>query len=232
MSWIEAQVERVVQETPIDRTLVFALPPEAPFDYAPGQYVTVRIPSEDPPRERPYTLSGAPGGPARITVRGQGAWGQAVYGLTEGTPVELKAPEGTFVLDAPDDHTLVLVGGGSGITPFRCFVEHLVRQGHDAPVVVVQSTRDATHLLYGEEFRAWATQHPWLSYDPTLTDDGDTPDWADGRGRIDEARLRAWTTDPARTTLFACGPTALVDECLAAGEALGIPPTHRRREAW
>lgn len=99
--WYAAEVAEVVQETPHDRTFRLDLRPSdrARFAFRPGQYITLRIPTEDPPAERMYSLSGAPGHPLRITVRGIGSWGQAVYGLSAGTAIELRPPAGRFVLD-------------------------------------------------------------------------------------------------------------------------------------
>ena len=234
MTWISARIATVTQETAVDRTFRFEIDgaDRDHLSFQPGQYVTLRNPAEDPPAERPYSLSGAPDGPVRITVRGLGAWGQAVYTLEQGTPVELKSPEGSFVLDVDPGDALVLVAGGSGITPFRAFVEHLIGVGHTDPVTVLQSTRTADHLLFGAEFRAWADAHDWLTYRPAVTDEAPPPDWAGDAGMIDAERMAQCVVEPVTTTIYACGPGPLVEMALGAGEALGITSERLRRESW
>lgn len=97
--------------------------------FQPGQYISLRVPSEDGSTTmRNYSLSGRPGDAHfRISVKrevGQGVPDGYVSNLLHnsvgvGETLELAAPSGEFVLDPSTDadRPLVLLAGGVGITP-------------------------------------------------------------------------------------------------------------------
>lgn len=231
--WLRARVAEVRQETPWDRTLVFA-PADGdalPESWRPGQYVTILLPHEDPPRERPYSLSGASGAgrPLRITARLAGSWGRPIYELPVGAEVRLQAPAGRFVLDVGNEDRLVLVAGGSGVTPFRAFIEQAESRPRAGPTLLVHASRARDHLLFHDEFRRWANVVPNFIYAPTVTGDVDET-WTGDRGRPSLLGLREHVPAGRRTIVYACGPPALVDDAMAWAEALGVHVDDRRRE--
>jgi ferredoxin-NADP reductase len=235
-TWIRAHVAEVLQETPIDRTLVFALPAAArkALTWRPGQHLVVRLPDETPPRTRPYSLSGAsgPDRPVRITVRDGGAWGRPVYERAAGSPVDLAGPGGSFDLGVPPGHDAVLVAGGSGIAPFRAFVEAWREDGAPGRVALLHAVKAREHLLFHDEMTTTAREVAGFSYVPTLTAADDAHPWSGARGRVGAAHLAAQVRDAQRTIVCACGPAALVDDALAWAADLGVPQTQRRREVW
>lgn len=233
---IRARIAEVRQETPIDRTLVFELPAaaRAAFRWRPGQHVVVRLPDETPPRGRPYSLSGADGPrrPVRITVRDGGAWGRPVYERALGSAVDLEGPGGAFDLAVPAGHDAILVAGGSGIAPFRAFIEAWKDRGAPGRVTVLHAVKAHEHLLFHGEMTAWERGSEDFSYVPTLTAEDDAHPWTGGRGRVGANHMGGHIRDARRTVVCACGPGALVDDALAWAADFGVPEAQRRREAW
>ena len=226
MTWVDVTIAEVVQETEVDRSFVLAVPPEhrTALRFAPGQYVRLRDPRDATRRDWYFSLSGAPNeeGTLRITVRGTGAYVQPVYGARRGMIWRAAPPAGAFLITAPETGRVVLVAAGSGVTPFRAFLEHQAATDGDTPICLLQSARSAGELVFLEEFRAWSATRASFLYVPTVT--GPDGGWGGRMGRID-ARLLAEAVDaPDAARLFACGPRGFVDDMLELATGLGLAP--------
>ncbi len=236
MDWIEIEIGEVVQETPIDRRFVLRIPAAhaADFAFEPGQFVTVRDPAHPDSGQRAYSICSAPNGTGTldVTVRDMGNFGHEFYGYETGTKLLAKAPQGRFVLaNAPDDD-IVMVGGGSGITPFRSYVGHLRSNPPETRVWLLQSSRTADQFIFRGEFEEAADACDWFTYVPTVTRAEDDDPWTGRRGRIDEALLRGAIRDPEKTVFHACGPGVFVKEMLATAAAIGVPKERCKKEQW
>ena len=234
MTWTDVTVLDVQQETPCDRTFVLAPDPAATrrFTFEPGQHLKLRDPTERPERDWYFSLSGAPrpDGLLRVTVRGRGEHVQRIYEAPVGTRWVAEPPAGTFHVRGAPGETLVLLAAGSGVTPFRAFLEQERARGRTTPVWLVQCARSAVELLFHDEFSAWATTWPALRYRPTLT--GEDPAWEGPTGRIGADVLAPALAEPATARVYACGPQTFIDDVLGAAEALGVASERCVREGW
>ncbi len=229
-------LESTEQPTPIDRTLVFRLEDAeaAAFAYAPGQFIVLREPAYDDKLKRAYSFSHADrqDGRLRITVRDMGDFGAHLYRLELGARLFARPPQGKFVLDLEDPLPLLLVAGGSGVTPFHAFLEALQRLPAPPACTLLQSARVAEELIFHASFRALAEAMPAFTYVPTVTRAPDEAPWEGRRGRIDEALLAAHIEDAAALRFYVCGSGAFVKGLLGHAEATGIPKEQRHREQW
>ena len=230
-----ARVASTAQETAIDRTFHLeieaggaAYPP-----WRPGQYVALTVLGEDPQKERPYSYSGAVvEGPPRITVRGGGSWGKAVYELAVGDPVSLRAPQGQFLIEAAPEQDILLVAGGAGVTPFRSALAAWAAAGATRRIVLFHTCSTQDRLLFESDMRGFAKQLPGFVYRPHLTQEPDDSAWQGVRARLDRNALGTRLRDGRRTVCYACGPQGLVADTMTWAEDLGIPEDLRRHESW
>ena len=117
-------VSAVVEETADTRSIVFAVPDDLrdKFAYRPGQFLTLRIPSERTGSvARCYSLASSPfsDDAPKVTVKrtsdGYGSnW--LCDNVAAGQTIEVLPPAGVFTPKSLD-HDFLLFGGGSGITP-------------------------------------------------------------------------------------------------------------------
>jgi ferredoxin-NADP reductase len=124
-----------------------------------------------------------------------------------GTVVSLSQAEGDFALPDERPDALLLISGGSGITPVMSMLRTLCHEGHRGPIAFLHYARDEHDVAYARQLAELAAGHAnvRLLRGYSQTDAGDL------QGRFGREHVRAAGIDPARALTFACGPNALVD---------------------
>ncbi|HEU5109433.1 MAG TPA: FAD-binding oxidoreductase, partial [Micromonosporaceae bacterium] len=136
-------VAEVITETAQACSLVFE---PAPFDYLPGQFLTLRIPSDRCGSvARCYSLCSAPqaGEAPRVTVKrtpGGYASNWICDNVRPGSTIEVLAPAGIFRPHSFDGD-LLFFAAGSGITPVRSLVRSALAVG-TGTLTLVYANRD------------------------------------------------------------------------------------------
>ena len=162
----QVPVAEVVRETDDACSLVLDLPPalEAAFGYRPGQFITVRVPSEQTGSvARCYSLSSSPhaGDRPAITVKrtGGGYASNWIHDhVTAGSVLDILPPAGTFVPPVLNADFL-LFAAGSGITPVMSILKSALIAGHGR-VVLVYANRDERSVIFGAALRELVAARP------------------------------------------------------------------------
>ena len=166
---LELQVAAVVEETDDARSLVFTVPdgaqiPAERLRYAPGQFLTLRVPSDRTGSvARCYSLCSSPftGDPMTVTVK-RTTDGYASNWLCDhahaGMKIHVLAPSGTFVPKTLDQDFLLLAAG-SGITPMMAICKSALAEG-SGKVVLVYANRDENSVIFGGALRELAAKYP------------------------------------------------------------------------
>jgi 3-ketosteroid 9alpha-monooxygenase subunit B len=155
----QVRVAEVVRETDDACSLVLDVPPELQtvFGYRPGQFVTVRVPSEQTGSvARCYSLSSSPhaGDRPAITIKrtdGGYASNWIHDNITAGSTVDLLPPAGTFVPKVLD-FDFLLFAAGSGITPVMSIVKSVLAGGRGR-VVLIYANRDERSVIFAAALR-------------------------------------------------------------------------------
>ncbi len=160
--YYQVPVAEVIRETDDACSLVLDVPPPlaAAFGYRPGQFITVRVPSDRTGSvARCYSLSSSPvtGERPAITVK-RTAGGYASNWIAEqvraGSVLDLLPPAGTFSPPSLDGDFL-LFAAGSGITPVMSIVKSVLAAGR-GQVVLVYANRDERSVIFGASLRSLA----------------------------------------------------------------------------
>jgi 3-ketosteroid 9alpha-monooxygenase subunit B len=169
---LELQLADVVEETADARSLVFTVPdgpddPVIPADrlrYAPGQFLTLRVPSERTGSvARCYSLCSSPftGEPMTVTVK-RTADGYASNWLCDnahaGMKIHVLAPSGLFVPKTLDTDFLLLAAG-SGITPMMAICKSALAEG-SGKVVLIYANRDEDSVIFAGALRDLSAKYP------------------------------------------------------------------------
>ncbi|HEY3710440.1 MAG TPA: ferredoxin--NADP reductase [Amycolatopsis sp.] len=213
-------VAEVVQETEDARSIVFEVPAEhtGAFAYAPGQFLTLRIPSDRTGSvARCYSLSSAPHeGRVQVTVkRTDGGYGSnwVCDELRAGSAIEVLAPSGVFC-PASLDGDFLLFAAGSGITPVISILKSALERG-GGRVVLVYANRDEKSVIFARALAELAARHPerlvvlhWLE---SL------------QGLPRPEQLRELVRPYAGHEAFLCGPAPFMAAAKTALAELNVP---------
>ena len=223
------RVAEVIAETPDAHSLVLTVPPAlaTAFTYRPGQYLTVLVPQNDGNVARCYSLSSSPhtDSDLKITVK-RVRDGQASNWICDhvraGGTLDLLPPAGEFTPASLDDD-LLLLAGGSGITPVMGIVKSVLAHGRGR-LALVYANRDERSVIFRAELAALSEQ-----YGDRLS----VTHWLDSeRGAPDEATLAEmiaeWTTREA----YVCGPEPFVAVSRKALQQAGVPEDRVRIERF
>ncbi|MFN3264796.1 MAG: FAD-binding oxidoreductase, partial [Aquificaceae bacterium] len=116
-----AEVIRVIQETPTTKTLVFDTG-HVDFDFYPGQYVMLNVPFEGQLLKRAYSIASPPTQKEtlELTIKRVPDGRASAYlteSVREGDKFLIKGPYGKFIWVPQMGTSVVLIGAGSGIVP-------------------------------------------------------------------------------------------------------------------
>ncbi len=236
---VRAEVLAVTHQT--EGTVTLTLRPRGPWaGFRPGQHVVVGVEIDGVVHERCFSLAGSPhrpDGTLELTVKANPAGRVSrhlVAAAQVGMVLRLSEARGDFVLPDADrrDRHLVLVSGGSGITPVLSMLRTLADEGHEGPVTFVHYAYTLDDVCYLDELRDLTASLPGGRLLLGLTDDAAGGDL---EGFFGPRHLAAITDDPASIEVFLCGPaplmTAVEDHLAGLGlaeqvhlERFGPPP--------
>jgi len=125
-----------------------------------------------------------------------------------------RAPQGTelrvYVQPSPefrpaDDATdILLIGPGTGIAPFRAFLqERALRKASGRSWLFFGARTEASDFLYGDELRAWADDGTLTHLSTAFSRDQDHKIYVQHRMEEHAAELWAWIEGGAQ--IFVCG---------------------------
>jgi len=219
-----------------------------PLDYIPGQFIQVHFTYADgAPARRSYSLATqhdhALGAGEAVEIAVSYVAGGAATALFEGMElggsVDASGPYGRFCLMPADaNQRYLLIGTGTGITPYRAMLPQLGQliAGRGVEVVLLQGARTPEELLYGDEFRAFADAHPGFRYLPCLSralpQAGSPLAHADVRHGYVQDALAEFAPNAEGDIAYLCGNPNMVDACFEALKECGLPIPQIRREKY
>ncbi len=159
---LRARVVEVIEETRDTKT--FVLRPNAAWrGHRAGQYTSVEAEIDGVRVRRCYSISSAPSEAlVSITVK-RVADGRVSTWLHEnvraGHILGLGAPAGDFALPSPTPDKLLLLSGGSGITPVMSMLRDLALRDAIEDLVFVHHARSHAEVIFGEELADLAARH-------------------------------------------------------------------------
>jgi ferredoxin-NADP reductase len=212
-----------------------------PLERIAGQFVNVHFVVPDDPEgtliHRSYSVSNAPDDGAFSIAIAPVEGGRAtahLFGLSPGDETLVSGPYGRFVLrdDPPARH--VLVGTGTGITPYRAMLPELATRLQDPAfsVEVLLGVRDRDDALYADEFRSFAADHPRFRFRACLSRVADAECSGDETAGYVQAHFDELELDPEADIVYLCGNPDMIDEAFADLKERGFPMASVRREKY
>jgi len=211
----EAHVSQVSELTHDIRLLEIEL--TQPLKFWAGQYVDITLPGPEA-LTRSFSMANPPSQSQRLSFiikkYPDGRFSSQLDGaLATGTAIQVKGPYGTCFRRENKGGALILVGGGSGMSPLWSILHDHLQSGEERAIHFFYGARTRTDLFYLEQFAAVAEKDPRFNFVPVLSHALDDVAWDGERGFVHEvvgahlARLGLGED----LDVYACGPAPMID---------------------
>jgi ferredoxin-NADP reductase/nitrite reductase/ring-hydroxylating ferredoxin subunit len=139
--------------------------------------------------------------------------------LEEGSRVEVRGPEGQFILHEDYSKPAVFLSGGIGVTPFRSMIKYATDKQLPLKIVMFDSNRNRENILFNKEFDEWTKINKNLKIIYTISEDeqqqpssSTANDWKGEYGRIDKAMILKYldTNMLDNSIFYICGPPSML----------------------
>ena len=225
------------------RHLVFERVNGQPLAFQPGQFLQIHFQYDDgTATKRSYSVATIGDGSSAVPrieiavsyVEG-GAATKLLGELASGGVIDASGPYGRFCLHEADAHPrYLLLATGTGVTPYRAMLPQiaaLLAKG-DREVVLLYGARTEKELLCGDEFDAFAQQHPGFVFHGCLSrQPRANPLPTDRSGHVQNV-LAELAPSAERDIVYLCGNPNMVDAAFAALKDVGLPVPQIRREKY
>lgn len=135
-----------------------------------------------------------------------------------GMVVTLSEADGSFALPEPRPDRVLLMSGGSGITPVMSMLRTLCDEGYTGQITFLHYANSAEQQIYADELAAIAAQQPNVELLRAYADG----EGGELSGLFSQAQLAQAVPDYADAETFLCGPPGLMDRVEAAWQAEGL----------
>ncbi len=240
---LRARVVSKVSETPSATSVVLQTGP-AFHGLVPGQYMMIGVTINGVRHRRAYSPRAVPGHRGRFAItvqrQPQGLVSNHINeALQVGTVIDIEQAAGDFTLPLPLPAEVLLMAGGSGITPIMAMLAHLNAQAPHTRVTLIYFARSANERIFAHNLQELAAHWPTLQYVPVdsvantpSSDTGAPAPQAQGTAKVLEQDLLndvmpRWSEVPA----YCCGPAPLMDAARALWRDVGAS-AHLHLEAF
>jgi len=200
---------RIEPQTDDARTLRFLLPRGRNLPTRPGQFLTFEWMIDGKPLTRSYSICSSPlqTGYIEITPKrvkngrvSQFLNDRAKVGLT----VKARGPYGRFYFEESKHERIVLIAGGSGVTPMIAMLRYIDDLCIPVNVTLVYCVRSEEDVFFNNDFTALKDRLSKFRYVPVLSQPGS--DWTGWRGHLRREILEHEVENALESTFFLCGP--------------------------
>ena len=233
---IKVRVAEVIDETPSSKRFLLSpvegvLPP-----FVAGQYISVAVNIDGVVTRRAYSLASSPSQRAyyEIAVRRYANGFVCDYMLDKVKPsdvLEISPPAGQFIYNpAIHGNELVLIGGGSGITPFMSMVQDLYENPREGMKVdLIYGCASENDVIYGSKLQALADKFEGFNFHLVISEP--QPGYNGLTGFITSELIEKLVDNKMhQKKYYLCGPEAMYQFVVKELESLGLDRRSIMRE--
>lgn len=187
-----------------------------------GQYCIVSISKE----KRPFTYSSSPlAKHIKLTIKKVGKITSLIHQLKQGDSLIIKGPFGEALnFDEKIKEDIVLIAGGSGITPFKSIIDYAHDKKLKNKITLLYSNRTQKDIIFKKELDS--AKHIKVVH--TLTKEK----WKQETGRIGKDMILRHIREPLQKLYYVCGPPQMNEAVKTALKEIGIANSRIRIEGW
>jgi propane monooxygenase reductase subunit len=185
---IAGTVAGVIELTHDIRRLEITL--DQPLKFWAGQYVDITLPGAET-LTRSFSMANTPGESEKLAFiikkYPNGRFSSKLDGeLAPGTRLQIKGPYGTCFRRENRDGAMILVGGGSGMSPLWSILNDHIASGEERPLWFFYGARTRNDLFYLDRFAEIAARTSHFTFVPVLSHAADDGQWGGEKGFVHE----------------------------------------------
>ncbi|MEZ4470696.1 MAG: ferredoxin--NADP reductase [bacterium] len=219
--------------TPDAVRLRLARPDGAPVPFQPGQFLTLCVRLDGEEHRRAYSLCSDPTRPDEVAVAVKRVEGgrvstHLVTQAAAGQRVDVLGPSGSYgvTLDPAAARHLVLISGGSGITPHLAILRGVLAVEPASRVTLLYASRSAADEMFSAELDDLQSKYAgrltlWRVHEVAAEGFDGAVGRLDAAG-VDAALEALGPSDIAEARFYVCGPAPMMEAVTSALAARGV----------
>lgn len=201
----------IVAETENVKTFTFQTADGSWFNYKPGQFITLELPTPGEPTLRTYTLASSPSRPVSIsvTVKAQPnstgtRW--LFDNVKVGDSLKAYGPNGEFTFFNDPAEKYLFISAGSGITPMMSMSRWMFDYGGNMDINFISCVHSPNDILFKNELERMASRSADIRLSWVCENDTEINSWTGYRGRFNKLILGLTAPDYLERDVYCCGP--------------------------
>ena len=218
------KISEIIDETPTVKVFRVELPENADVDFYPGQFFMVSFPNDPEIKTaRAYSIASSTmeKNYLEIALNKVGPFTAKMFQLEKGDLLKFKGPYGKFYFSEEMKNDLVLIAGGTGITPLIGIMRYCNDKKLNNKVKFIYSVKSPEEIIYKNELEKIKTSNRNFDYAVTITRAEEDGSWQGRKGRIDLDLLKENIEDVEKSLYYLCGPKEFVDNIISMLQSLG-----------
>lgn len=191
-----------------------------PFNYLPGQFITIHFEKDGKTLKRSYSIANAPSQDNRIEFAAgyaeNGPGTELLFNLSPGDTINISGPFGRLILKEEMPERYIFAATSTGVTPYRAMINELIQRLDNNPslqVMVLLGVQNKTEALYANEFLEFVANYPkQVTFRLHLSRaQGETLETFQFHGYVQQA-FPEINLDPQKDVVYLCGNPGMIDE--------------------
>lgn len=214
---LKLKIKKVVDETPDVKSIHLDLN-KTKFEFKPGQFISLILDVEDPKgNRRAFSIASSPTEKELIITSKitDTPYKKKFASLKKGEEVLIDGPYGKLELQNNYSQKAVMLAGGIGITPLRCFIKYATDKKLPLQIVLLYSNKIPEDIAFKDDLEKLAKQNKNFTLADTITRPEESKTKWKGRvGRIDENLIKEYVKDLDKAFYYVIGPPPMVEAML------------------
>lgn len=210
---------------------------EIPFNYIPGQFITVQFKIADKILRRSYSIANVPGKNNIIEFAAgfvnDGPGTNLLFNLKPNDTIDIAGPFGRLILRDDESKRYIFVATSTGITPYRSMLEQIVKRLNDnseLEVIIIHGVQNKNELLYANDFKTIADAYPNVKFYSCFSRQQDIKEF-EHFGYV-QTLLKKINLNPDEDIVYLCGNPGMIDETFEYLKDQNFSPQRVIREKY
>ena len=225
--------------TPKVKHFIFNCQLFPPFNYEPGQFITVHFEHEGQSLKRSYSIANEPRQDNQIEFAAgyfkNGPGTEFLYNLQPGDCIKVSGPYGRLTLKEEQPERYILIATSTGITPYRAMLKELGKRMEQNPkleVVILQGVQRQEEILYADDFQSFTKQYSKASFMPYLSRQPKDQLGANEYPGYVQHAFPSLNLNPLKDMVYLCGNPSMIDEAFNSLKEQGFALQQIIREKY